>query len=145
MTGVSRAVSQVLKTPAADPQDAQRHFLGKLGFETDPSDVHYDLEHGIKGFRVLDVRSPKAYGECHLPGAVNLPHAHINAEITAGFAKDELLVVYCWSPACNGAARAALRLSALGLRVKEMIGGIQYWQREGFATEGTRTELEAVG
>jgi hypothetical protein len=30
---------------------------------------------------------------------------------------------------------AALALARLGYRVKEMIGGIEYWTREGFAVE----------
>ena len=42
--------------------------------------------------------------------------------------KDTVLVVYCWGPGCNGATKAAVKLSALGFPVKEMIGGIEYWE-----------------
>jgi hypothetical protein len=31
-------------------------------------------------------------------------------------------------PGCNGAAKAALKISALGYGVKEMLGGIHYWE-----------------
>jgi rhodanese-related sulfurtransferase len=41
------------------------------------------------------------------------------------------VVVYCWGPGCNGATRAALQFSRLGYSVKEMIGGFEYWAREG--------------
>jgi rhodanese-related sulfurtransferase len=41
--------------------------------------------------------------------------------------------VYCWGPACNGATKAALEFAKLGYDVKEMIGGFEYWVREGFA------------
>jgi len=44
-----------------------------------------------------------------------------------------LLVVYCWGPACNGATKAAAELAALGRPVKEMLGGFEYWAREGHA------------
>ncbi len=44
---------------------------------------------------------------------------------------DALLVVYCWGPACNGATKAAGELAALGRPVKEMIGGFEYWERDG--------------
>ena len=44
--------------------------------------------------------------------------------------------MYCWGPHCNGAARGGLRLAELGYRVKEMIGGIDGWRREGLPVEG---------
>ncbi|MFE5737948.1 rhodanese-like domain-containing protein [Streptomyces celluloflavus] len=40
--------------------------------------------------------------------------------------------MYCWGPGCDGATRAALALARLGYRVKEMLGGIEYWIREGY-------------
>lgn len=45
--------------------------------------------------------------------------------------------MYCWSATCNAAAKGALRLARLGLSVKEMLGGIEAWVHEGYATEGT--------
>ena len=51
---------------------------------------------------------------------------------------ETLFVVYCAGPHCNGAARAAVRLSALGRPVKIMIGGITGWLDEAFPlAEGT--------
>jgi rhodanese-related sulfurtransferase len=46
-----------------------------------------------------------------------------------------LFVVYCAGPHCNGAARAAVRLAALGRPVKLMAGGITGWLDEGFPLE----------
>jgi hypothetical protein len=45
------------------------------------------------------------------------------------------VVTYCWGPGCNGATRAALEFARLGFRVKEMIGGYEYWVREGFPVQ----------
>jgi rhodanese-related sulfurtransferase len=45
------------------------------------------------------------------------------------------VVTYCWGPGCNGATRAALTLALRGYRVREMIGGFEYWAREGLAIE----------
>ena len=42
------------------------------------------------------------------------------------------MVTYCWGPGCNGATRAALAFAQAGYPVREMIGGIEYWVREGF-------------
>ena len=44
---------------------------------------------------------------------------------------DVAVVTYCWGPGCDGATRAALALARRGLRVKEMLGGLEYWVREG--------------
>ena len=45
------------------------------------------------------------------------------------------VVTYCWGPGCNGAHRAALKFARLGYPVKEMIGGFEYWAREGLPIE----------
>ncbi|WP_432487872.1 rhodanese-like domain-containing protein, partial [Kineococcus sp. SYSU DK018] len=47
---------------------------------------------------------------------------------------DAPIVVYCWGPGCNGATRAAFTLASMGYtRVQELIGGFEYWAREGLA------------
>ncbi|MGZ3716300.1 MAG: rhodanese-like domain-containing protein [Ktedonobacterales bacterium] len=140
MTATRSHFSLVLETPPARPEEAQRHFLAKLAVETDPSDVRLDLQRGQDSFTLIDARSAQDFEECHIPGAINLPYRSITAERTADLAKDRPLVVYCWSPACNASTKAAARLSALGFQVKELIGGIEYWRREGGAVEGTLAE-----
>ncbi|MDR4998296.1 rhodanese-like domain-containing protein [Brevibacillus parabrevis] len=130
-------VSVVLQIPAAPPAQAHRHFLAKLSLETDVSDVWNDLQNGVANYIIVDARSEKAYQECHVPGAISLPHALISGETTAFLDRSKLLVVYCWSPACNGAAKACAKLAELGFSVKEMLGGMEYWQREGNRIEGS--------
>lgn len=132
--------SLVLETPPADPEIAHHHFASKLAFETDPSDVMLDLQRGQDSFILVDVRSAKDYEECHLPGAINLPYRKINAQTVADLPKDKALILYCWGPGCNGSTKGAARMSALGFKVKEMIGGLEYWRREGGAVEGTLGE-----
>ena len=53
----------------------------------------------------------------------------------AEYPQDTPCVVYCAGPHCNGANKAAIRLTDLGFRVKEMIGGITGWRDEGFPLE----------
>ncbi len=135
---MTRSISSSLveETPFAAPLEAGRHFAAKLAVETDPSDVHYDLMHGVGSFVLLDARSPEAYEDSHIPGAVSLHHRQINAESVQGLDPQTPIVAYCWSPACNAGTKAAAKLAALGFQVKEMIGGIEYWRREGFEIEG---------
>ena len=128
--------SHVLSTPAAPSDEAYAFFQHKLSYETDPSDVYRDMQQGVDTFVVLDVRSPDAYAKSHVPGALHLPHTTINAATAAALPQDKLLVVYCWGPGCNGATKAAMQLSALGFAVKEMIGGMEYWEeRERYPVE----------
>jgi rhodanese-related sulfurtransferase len=124
------SISLVTREPAAGPQDAHDHFSRRLAFETDAADVARDLRLGAGGFTVVDVRSPEHYAAGHIPGAVSAPGGR------ADDLPDGLLVVYCWGPGCNGAQRAAARLSAQGRQVKEMLGGFEYWVREGHPVEG---------
>jgi rhodanese-related sulfurtransferase len=129
--------SFVLEHAAAEPAEAHRHFAGKLAVETDPSDVHADLDRAVDRILVVDARSAQHFAECHLPGAISMPHRSITVDTTASMSREVCVVVYCWGPACNAAAKACARLSALGFQVKEMIGGLEYWRREGYAVEGT--------
>lgn len=123
--------SHVTETPAADPVIALAHFENRLGFETDCWDVHASTAAGMD-FVLLDVRGPNAYAKAHLPGAINLPHGKITAKRMESWPADTTFVVYCAGPHCNGANKAAVRLARLGLKVKEMIGGMTGWADEGF-------------
>jgi rhodanese-related sulfurtransferase len=64
---------------------------------------------------------------------VHLPHGKLVESKLAAWPADTLFVTYCAGPHCNGAARGALRLAALGRPVKIMAGGITGWLDEGFA------------
>ncbi len=127
--------SPVSESPAAAPQDAAEHFAGKLAFEADCWDVHASFAAGKVDFVLLDVRSPVLFAQSHVPGATNLPHGKMTAHRMSDWSADTLFVVYCAGPHCNGADKAALRLSRLGLSVKVMIGGMTGWADEGFSFE----------
>ena len=123
-------VSIVAAISAATPDEAAKHFESLLRFETDCWDVHASLHNA--DFVLLDVRSPEMFAAAHIPGAVNLPYGRINERNLASYAADQLFVVYCSGPHCNGADRAAVRLARLGRRVKKMIGGMTGWKEMAF-------------
>lgn len=124
--------NNVTSIPAAPGSDALAHFERLFRFETDCWDVHDALSSGQTGFVLLDVRSPEHFRRGHVSGAISLPHGKIIASKMAAWPPETLFVVYCAGPHCNGAARAAVRLSALARPVKMMIGGITGWLDEGF-------------
>jgi rhodanese-related sulfurtransferase len=130
-----RIRSSVNAVPAADPALAADHFAARLAFETDPADLAGDLYHEVGDVVVVDVRSAAAYAERHLPGARHLPWRRIDEETTAGLDRGATYVTYGDGPGCNASTKGALAFARLGFAVKELIGGIEYWRREGHPIE----------
>lgn len=129
------AMTAVTATPAAAPAEAARHFAARLAYETDAADVGAAVASGAPDFTIVDVRNREGFAAGHVAGAVSLPHREIDAT-TAAALPAGLLVVYCWGPACNGAQHAGRKLAAAGREVKELIGGWEYYVREGWPVEG---------
>ncbi|MEG8274689.1 rhodanese-like domain-containing protein [Streptomyces sp. AHA2] len=134
---MTTTVNPVLRIAPATPAEAAAHFRAALAFHTDVSDVAAALAAGgDPGFVLVDSRSPEAWEQGHVPGALHLPTALVPEQAARLLDPSVPVVTYCWGPGCDGAARAALALAERGYRVKEMLGGFEYWVREGlpFAT-----------
>jgi rhodanese-related sulfurtransferase len=116
-------------------EQAAEYFAARLTFHTDVSDVHSAMESGLPAFILIDTRGETSWAQGHIPGAVHLPSREISTRAPILFDRDLPIVTYCWGPGCDGATRGALEFARLGYRVKEMIGGFEYWAREGFAIE----------
>lgn len=114
-------------------QAAVDHFAAKLRFETDASDVRAALEAG-EALSFVDVRSEVAWRQGRAVGAIHLPRQDVAARALDVLPREVPVVVYCWGPGCNGSTKAALELSRLVFEVREMIGGFEYWAREGLPT-----------
>jgi len=120
------------------------HYQQKLAYEMDSADLFEALEQD-KAIVVLDTRKKFAYDQAHIPGAVSLPHREMDATNTQHLDRDKIYVCYCDGIGCNGSTRGALKMTQLGFKVKELIGGIDWWKRDGYATEGTQaTEGVAI-
>jgi rhodanese-related sulfurtransferase len=115
--------------------DAVAFFASRLAFQTDVADVHAAFASGDPGFVLVDSRSTAAWAQGRIPGAVHVPTAEIPERAAVLLDQAVPVVTYCWGPGCNGATRAALALARLGYPVREMLGGMEYWTREGFAVE----------
>lgn len=117
----------------ADSGATAAHYAAKLAVETDASDVWAALQAGVE-FHLVDVRGQAAWDQGHAVGALHIPRQELAARV-AELGVGIPVVVYCWSPGCNGGAKAALELARLGVPVKEMLGGFEYWAREGYPVE----------
>ena len=122
------------------PAEAAVHLRARLAFETDASDTYAALSSGAPGFVLVDTRSLESWNLGHARGAVHVPLTDLATHVPAEFGADSAFVVYCWGPGCNGATNAGLVLSELGYSVREMIGGFEYWAREGLPVDKVVTD-----
>lgn len=110
-----------------------QHYANKLAYEIDSWDLAVALKEG-EHVVVIDARSPEAFAREHIPGAINLPHRAMDAARTASIDRGALLVAYCDGIGCNASTKGAFNLARLGFRVKELIGGLDWWKRDGHPT-----------
>lgn len=132
-----------MTTATATPSDsaaAIEYFAAKLRYETDPSDVVAAIA-ARERFAFIDTRGHSSWHQGRARGAVHIPRAEIAVRAPAEIPLDTPVVVYCWGPACNGATRSAIEFSKLGYTVREMIGGFEYWAREGLGVVDDHGEV----
>ncbi len=121
-----------------------RHYESKLAFEMDPSDLFASLETD-PNLVVVDTRQAFGFEKEHIPSAINLPHREMSVERTQHLDRSKTYICYCDGIGCNASTKGALNLAKLGFKVKELIGGIEWWKFDGYATEGSKsTEGTAI-
>ncbi|EQM75740.1 MULTISPECIES: rhodanese-like domain-containing protein [Microbacterium] len=85
---------------------------------------------------LVDTRRLESWDHGHIAGAVHLPTSDVDARLTT-LPRDRTLIVYGWGPGCNGATSTARVLLATGFDVRELLGGYEYWVRNGFEVESS--------
>ena len=113
-------------------------YTNKLTFEMDPSDLYSGFESG-EDLIALDARQKFGYDKEHIPTAINLPHRDMSKETTKDLDRSKTYVCYCDGIGCNASTKGALKMTQLGFKVKELMGGIEWWKFDGYATEGTKS------
>jgi rhodanese-related sulfurtransferase len=119
-----------------------QHYANKLSFETDSWDLKVALESKQK-IVVVDARSPDAHHRERIPGSINIPHRKMKEETTRHIERTALVVTYCDGIGCNASTKGALNMARLGFRVKELIGGLDWWKRDGHKTESGAASAQA--
>jgi rhodanese-related sulfurtransferase len=114
-------------------KDQLRHYMDKLAYEIDSSDLKALLDAG-EPVIVIDARASGTFEAEHLPGAINIPHRAMSEESTRHLDRHALIVTYCDGIGCNASTKGALNMARLGFRVRELIGGLDWWKRDGYST-----------
>ena len=110
-------------------------YESKLAYEMDSSDLFDALEEN-ENIIVVDTRQSFGYENEHIPMSINLPHKEMNSDITKHLDKEKTYICYCDGIGCNASTKGALNMSKLGFKVKELIGGIEWWKFDGYETTG---------
>ena len=114
-----------------------KHYEERLSYQWDSADLAEELEKGAQ-LVVIDTRKSSAFDEEHIPGATSFPHRDMDESSTASLDRGLLYICYCDGIGCNGSTRGALKLAKLGFEVRELIGGLDWWKRDGHATRGAK-------
>ena len=117
--------------------EQQKFYENKLKYEIDSWDLAESLNKGEK-ITVIDARSNASYQLEHIPGSLNIPHREMNEERTKNLDRNNLYVCYCDGIGCNASTKGALNMVKLGFNVKELMGGLDWWKRDGYETSGTK-------
>jgi len=128
---MEKEISSVLEFGTPEPGETAKMMGDKLRFHTDSWDLSVDLKAALPDIVVIDARSRESYIASHIPGAVSFPHREMDAETTASMDRSKVYVVYCDGIGCNGSTKGAYKLARLGFRTKELLGGLDWWRRDG--------------
>jgi len=111
-----------------------KFYEKKLRYEIDSSDLFEALNNGTHTI-VIDTRAKELYDIEHIPTSINIPHRAMSEETTD---KSKMYITYCDGIGCNASTKGAINLVNLGFNVKELLGGLDWWRRDGYSTKGTK-------
>jgi rhodanese-related sulfurtransferase len=88
---------------------------------------------------VVDALGGDYYAKAHLPTAIPLVEAEVDAKAAALLPdREAAIVTYCSNPACPNSGRVADRLTALGYtNVRKYRDGIEDWTGAGLPVESS--------
>ena len=115
--------------------EQMKYYEDKLKYEIDSWDLSEALKAGDL-VAVIDARALSAYEKEHIPTAINIPHKTMTEDTTKHLDKEILYVTYCDGIGCNASTKGALNMTKLGFKVKELLGGLDWWIRDGYETKG---------
>jgi rhodanese-related sulfurtransferase len=108
----------------------------------------WDLSESLKNNEkviVIDARANEAYNNEHILSAINIPHRTMDESSTKDLDKEYLYVCYCDGIGCNASTKGALNMTKLGFKTKELLGGLDWWKRDGHVTSISKKKSISCG
>jgi len=107
----------------------------KLKYEIDSWDLSESIKHDTD-IIIIDTRAEEVFKIEHIPTAINIPHRTMSEITTKNLDRSKIYVTYCDGIGCNASTKGALNLAKLGFNVRELLGGLDWWKRDGYSTQG---------
>jgi len=123
------------RLPGRPDMGGVEFYRHKLLYEIDSWDL-VELRRNDPFVVVVDTRPKEIFDREHIPGAMNFPHRTINPASTRDLDPAATYVTYCDGIGCNASTKGALKLAELGFSTRELQGGLDWWKRDGYPTEG---------
>jgi rhodanese-related sulfurtransferase len=108
--------------------------LPKLKFIT--SEKLLEMKANNEKFKIVEVLEQEEFRKGHIPGAINIPLNKLKTLAKSHLKKNDTIVVYCASYACQASTRAARTLLNMGYRkTLDYKAGKKGWLHTGFELE----------
>ncbi len=137
----SPAAAKVPKPPQSQPMKTPVKTIGKGKSTGIGLEELYPLQQSGEAL-IYDVRVAYFYNIDHIPGAINWPNTHFDAqirqreiEIQKAKAAGKPVVLYCTSLLCSEARNVAKKLTRRGYDVSVFTMGIDSWRDAGLPLE----------
>jgi rhodanese-related sulfurtransferase len=129
-----RSMRVLAENRLAEVELIKRRFLeGREGMQpVDRQDLIQRVKQG--SVTVLDVRPAEEYQAAHIPGALSVPLADLEA-LLSKLPRDQQIVAYCRGPYCVLAIQAVEMLRKKGFAAIRLEAGIQDWLAMGCTVE----------
>ena len=87
-------------------------------------------------FKLIEVLPEEEFEKGHIPGAINLPLDNLETIAKSRLKKNDKIVVYCGSYACQASTKAATTLLKMGYKkTLDFKAGKKGWLHTGLALE----------
>lgn len=110
-----------------DTKKAENFFAERLAFTLGPVELQKMLEQNK--VKLIDVRAREDFEDSHIPEAISIPMAEIEAHL-GQLSKNDVHVVYCYNQQCHLASAAALTFAKNDYPVMELEGGFKVWHKD---------------
>lgn len=144
VTGLLAALRRLAERNLAEVQQiVSAYFASRDGLEpVSRRELRARLREG--GVTLLDVRPEDEFAAGHLPGALNVPLARLDAAI-ADLPRDREVIAYCRGPYCVLSFEAIEALRRCGFRARRLEEGFPEWKAAGLKVETVERTVSRPG
>jgi ArsR family transcriptional regulator len=132
--GLVTAMRRIAESNLAEVQKlSAAHFTAKDGLEAITRRELLDRMRKNEAI-IVDVRPRGEYAAGHVAGAINIPFADIERELSR-LSRDKEIVAYCRGPYCTLVYRAIAAMQQKGYAVRRLEEGYPQWKYAGLPVE----------